>query len=254
MPFLSPNAQLSAHLLAVFLIVAGPLVSYFFERPFLRRISSSRQKLRFYAYTILSQWIIVAITLGITGFGPLFFPPAPTGGGLPAYAHVFFGVLLTAFFVLGLMPFFQSLRGEKYRAAYARAFHRSLDKASKMLPETQQERLWFAAVSLTAGVCEELLCRGFIFRYLDGIALHLPLIAVLLVASASFGLNHIYQGKVGMLKTGVAGLAFGGLFLFTGSLLLPMLLHTAIDLQALFVLSRVKALSESPPRPDSDSK
>ena len=39
-----------------------------------------------------------------------------------------------------------------------------------------------------------------------------------------------------MLKTGIAGLAFGGLFLITGSLLLPMILHAAVDLQTVFVL------------------
>jgi membrane protease YdiL (CAAX protease family) len=105
---------------------------------------------------------------------------------------------------------------------------------------THQERLWFAAVSVTAGVCEEILCRGFMIRYLDGIALHLQLSAALLLASAIFGVNHIYQGKLDMLKTGIAGVAFGGLFLLTGSLLLPMVLHCAVDLQAVFVLRPAK--------------
>jgi membrane protease YdiL (CAAX protease family) len=236
MLLLSPSAQFSAHLLAAFLILAGPVLSYFIDRPLLRRISTSRQKIRFYGYTMASSWALAATAVWITGPATLFFPPTSSGPRLPTYAHVLFGLLLTAFFALGLVPLFQTLRGEKYRAAYARAYHRSLDEASKILPETRQERLWFAAVSITAGVCEELVCRGFIFRYLDGIALHLPLVAVLLIASASFGLNHIYQGKTGMLKTGIAGLAFGGLFLITGSLLLPMILHAAVDLQTVFVL------------------
>lgn len=39
-----------------------------------------------------------------------------------------------------------------------------------------------------------------------------------------------------MLKTEIAGLAFGGLFLLTGNLLLLILLHIAIDMQTVFVL------------------
>ena len=254
MQFPSPSAQLSAHLLATFLFVVSPVLSYFVDRRLLRRISNSRQKLRFYGYTMVSSWAIAAIALWITGTGPLFFPPTPSGRGLPTSARVLFGARLAAFFLLGLMPLFQSLRGEKYRAAYARAYYRSLDEASKILPETLEERLWFSAVSITAGIYEELVCRGFVFRYLDGIALHLPLIAVLLLAAASFGLNHIYQGKTGVIKTSVAGIAFGGLFLFTGSLLLPMILHTAVDLQTVFILRSPSPVEQSSQQAGPETK
>ncbi|MGD0631083.1 MAG: CPBP family intramembrane glutamic endopeptidase [Terracidiphilus sp.] len=232
-PFL---ALLSEHLLAFVLIVVSPLVSYFYERPFLRNIANSAQKVGFYRYVLIVQWPVAAAALWISGSGNLFFPPASQGHGLPAYARILFAILLAAFFILGLMPVFQSLRGEKFRAAYAAAYRRSLNDVSKLLPETHEERLWFAAISVTAGVCEEVLCRGFMFRYLDGIALHLSLLPTILLASAVFGVNHIYQGKLGMLKTGIAGLAFGGLFLLTGNLLLPILLHIAIDMQTVVVL------------------
>ncbi len=224
------------HFLAFLLIVVSPLVSHFYERPFLRNISTSLQKVGFYRYILIVQWPVAAAALWISGPSNLFFPPASQGHGLPGYARLLFAILLATFFILGLMPVFQSLRGEKFRAAYAAAYRRSLDDVSKLLPDTQEERIWFAAISATAGVCEEILCRGFMFRYLDGIAFHLSLPVTLLLASAVFGVNHIYQGKLGMLKTGVAGLAFGGLFLLTGNLLLPILLHTAIDLQTVFVL------------------
>jgi membrane protease YdiL (CAAX protease family) len=224
------------HLLAFLLIVVSPLVSYFYERPFLRNISNSPQKVGFYRYILIVQWPVAAAALWISGPGNLFFPPANQGHGLPAYARILFGLLLAAFFILGLMPVVQSLRGERLRAVYAAAYRRSLGDVSKLLPDTREERLWFAAVCVTAGVCEEILARGFTFRYLDGIALHLSLPVTLLLASAIFGLNHIYQGKLGMLKTGIAGLAFGGLFLLTGNLLLPILLHIAIDLQTVVVL------------------
>jgi uncharacterized protein len=201
---------------------------------------------RFYWYILAAQWPVAAASLWIAGPAILYRPPATAGNGLPGAARVCVGILLAAFFVLGLMPFFQCLRGERVRAAYAGAYRRSLDQVSKLLPETSEERAWFVAISVTAGVCEEILCRGFMFRYLDGIAFHLSIPWTLLLASAIFGVNHIYQGKLGMVKTGVAGLAFGGLFLFTGSLLLPMLLHTAIDLQTVFVMRPAKVDSKEP--------
>jgi membrane protease YdiL (CAAX protease family) len=237
---------LAEHILAFLLILVSPLASYFYERPYLRAISSSRQKVAFYRYIVLAQWPVAAAALWILGPSNVLFPPTSEDPAVPSFARIVFGVLLAAFFILGLMPFFQSLRGEKYRAAYARAYHRSLDDVSKLLPETYPERLWFAGISVTAGVCEEVLCRGFMIRYLEGIALHLPLVWAILLAAAIFGVNHIYQGKLGMLKTGIAGIAFGGLFLFTGSLLLPILLHTAIDMQTVFVLRPAKPQPDEP--------
>jgi membrane protease YdiL (CAAX protease family) len=247
MPPASPYALIAAHILAFLLIVVSPLVSHFWEGPYLRTISSSRQKVRFYRYVLLVQWPVAGAALWFAGPENLYFPPASQGHGLPLVARILMGMVLAAFFLLGLMPFIQSLRGEKYRAAYARAYHRSLDQVSKLLPETHEERLWFAAVSITAGVCEEILCRGFMLRYLDGLALHMPLFAAVLLASAIFGINHIYQGKAGMLKTGIAGLFFGALFVLTGNLLLPILLHIAIDIQAVFVLRPARAEPEPLP-------
>jgi len=223
------------HSLAFLLVVVSPFVSYFFERPYLRGISSSAQKVRFYRWVLLLQWPLAVMAWCLAGASKLYFPPAQAAG-LPWQVRILLGALLAAFFVVALMPFLQSLRGERYRAAYARAYRKSLDDMSRLLPETREERWWFAGISISAGVCEEVLCRGFMFRYLDGIALHLGLGSTVLLGAAIFGINHIYQGNAGVIKTGLAGLAFGGLFVVTGSLLLPMLVHAAVDLQAVFVM------------------
>jgi membrane protease YdiL (CAAX protease family) len=53
------------------------------------------------------------------------------------------------------------------------------------------------------------------------------------LSSIAFGLAHLYQGRSGVVSTGVGGFAFGLLAMFTGSLWLPMLLHSLADLQAL---------------------
>ena len=53
--------------------------------------------------------------------------------------------------------------------------------------------------------------------------------ALILVAAVAFGLAHAYQGRVGIVTTGLLGGVMAALYLGTGSLLLPVLLHALID-------------------------
>ena len=234
----SPFSLILQSILAFLIVVAWPLVSYFIEGPLLRANLTSRQKIGFYQYILLTLWPLAAIAVGIVGAGELLRAPVTPGPDLPVWLHILFGGLVAGFFVLGFLPILQSLRGEKFRARYERAFRRSMAKAPGLLPETIQERRWFAAVSITAGVCEETLFRGFLigfFMRMPG-GLHLPISVALVLSAVAFGLNHIYQGKAGLISTTLGGLAFCGLFLLTGNLLLPMLLHAAADLQGLYIL------------------
>ena len=57
--------------------------------------------------------------------------------------------------------------------------------------------------------------------------------------AAGFGLAHWYQGRVGVLKTGLLGGLMATFYLGTGSLLWPAILHVAIDLQGGAVGRRV---------------
>ena len=234
-------------MLAFLIVVVWPLVSYLFEGPLLRANTTSRQKIGFYRYILLTQWPLAALAVGIVGAGGLLHAPVAAGPDLPVWLHLLFGGLVAGFFVLGFLPILQSLRGEKFRARYERAFRRSLAKAPGLLPETSQERRWFAAISITAGVCEEVLCRGFLIGFLMRMpgGLHIPISVALVLSAVVFGLNHIYQGKTGLISATLSGLAFGGLFLLTGSLLLPMLLHAAADLQGLFILRPSKPAEDA---------
>ena len=91
-------------------------------------------------------------------------------------------------------------------------------------------------LSLSAGVTEEITYRGLLLLTL---AIVLPSDAptglLVTVAAVSFGLAHWYQGWTGIVSTGIFGALMAGLFLVTGSLLLPMVLHTLVDLRALML-------------------
>ena len=109
------------------------------------------------------------------------------------------------------------------------------DHLGALLPGTPQERSWFGAVSVGAGISEELCFRGFLLYYL---AAYLPNTATwqrVLVTAIVFALAHIYQGWKPAIGTGVLGLILAGLYLLTRSLFLPMVVHAAVDLRVLLI-------------------
>ena len=84
----------------------------------------------------------------------------------------------------------------------------------------------FLALSLGAGVCEEIVSRGYLLAYFDSLV---GSAGAVLASSLLFGLDHAYQGIAGIMKTGVWGLLYAGAYMATDSLLAPMLLHVLID-------------------------
>jgi membrane protease YdiL (CAAX protease family) len=105
-----------------------------------------------------------------------------------------------------------------------------------ILPVTREDRRWFFLVSLTAGICEEVVYRGFLIHYLMGAPASLSVTFAVLVASLIFGLGHIYQGVRGAIGTAVLGCVFAVLFVITGNLAISILLHAIIDARILLML------------------
>jgi membrane protease YdiL (CAAX protease family) len=88
------------------------------------------------------------------------------------------------------------------------------------------------SVWVTAAFGEEMLVRGFMMNRLARLfgSTTGAWIAALLLSSVVFGLMHIYQGTMGVVATGVAGLLFGTAYLLTGrNLWVTILAHGVID-------------------------
>jgi uncharacterized protein len=105
-----------------------------------------------------------------------------------------------------------------------------------LLPDTAKERSLFGALSVGAGISEELAYRGFLIYYLGSYLPQLNLLEKVLLSSLVFGLGHLYQGWKGVLCTGIGGLVLGGLYVSTASLLVPMIVHAVLDLRVLLIL------------------
>src|SRR5256886_7931831 len=65
--------------------------------------------------------------------------------------------------------------------------------AERILPQSTVELLPYLALAITAGLCEELLYRGFAMAILAHLGLQAW--AVVLLSSVLFGLAHSYQGR-----------------------------------------------------------
>jgi membrane protease YdiL (CAAX protease family) len=103
-----------------------------------------------------------------------------------------------------------------------------------LLPRTRGELPYGAALSVSAGVFEELLFRlglpALIFA-VTGDAL-----AAFLGATLLFGVLHLYQGALGIVFSTVLGAVFVLLYLVTGSIVVPIVLHTIIDLRSMVLI------------------
>jgi membrane protease YdiL (CAAX protease family) len=110
-----------------------------------------------------------------------------------------------------------------------------LETLAWYLPSSPAERRWFVAVAVSAGVCEEVLYRGFLLRYLTAHAPALGGTGAVLVAALMFAVAHTYQGVTGVVATGLMALGFTALFVASGSLWLPMLMHVLVDLRVLLL-------------------
>jgi membrane protease YdiL (CAAX protease family) len=105
-----------------------------------------------------------------------------------------------------------------------------------LVPHTRTEYRWFVALSITAGVCEELLYRGFLTWAL---ASYMPVVAAILIVSVTFGFGHAYLGRRGIINAAVVGLVMSIVVLASGWLIPAMVIHALIDISSAIVGYRV---------------
>ena len=97
---------------------------------------------------------------------------------------------------------------------------------------------WLFLVWVVVVFTEEIIFRGFLmseFVYIVG-STRLGFVFSVLASAALFGLAHWYQGPAGALSTGVVGIALGALFVWGGTVWLPIMAHGFIDTVSLVVI------------------
>lgn len=115
------------------------------------------------------------------------------------------------------------------------AMRRSLESSAILLPSTPIERKWYAAAAITAGICEELLYRGFLMRYILTTFPVLDWLVVAILSGIIYGLSRAYQGFRGISQTALTGFSFAIVYVLSGSLLPAMVFHILAELRNLML-------------------
>ena len=207
-------------------------VAPFIDLPISRRLQaapSAGKRLRLYRFLIIFLWLLAAFSWIYRGGAEIRMTHAP-GEALWLFGAQWrtwgIAALVTLFFAVALKPGIDCILRPGRVAAYTRA----MKSIAWFLPHDVQQRRWFVWLSITAGVCEEWILRGVVPHGLHARA-GFSLTAALLISSMLFGWNHLYQGWAAIGSTALIGFALGLLALLSGGLLLPILLHCALDLQ-----------------------
>jgi membrane protease YdiL (CAAX protease family) len=217
--------HLPDHMLFVMLAVLFPLRAATFGYRRLEQAEAGdvpRVRMWLYRQIIAIQWSLAALAVLLW---VVFRRPWSDIGLKPQVTWGLIGVLAGLLIVVLLMALQQRGAGAEADARMRQRMHH----LERMLPHDERELRWFSAVALTAGICEELLYRGYLIWYLQH---WLSLALAVAVAAIIFGAGHFYQGVRGMLLTAVVGAFLAGVYLVSGSLFAAMAIHALMDLHA----------------------
>ncbi|HEY7862569.1 MAG TPA: CPBP family intramembrane glutamic endopeptidase [Thermoanaerobaculia bacterium] len=237
------DANLIDHLLFLLMALALPIEARREYRRLLAKASPQARR-RAWKLTIAGQW---GLSLGLIAWWLYQKRPLPSLGLAPIAGGAGSAFAIGAALVAVGFLVWQLVAVRKGGAA-REALRSQIAPVEALLPHDAPELRLFMAVAVTAGICEELLYRGFMFWYLERLG---GTVLAVVVSALLFGVAHVYQGVSGLWKAGIAGLATAGLRVLTGSLWVPMVLHGAVDV--LGGLTAREALEPAPPQSDREA-
>ncbi len=216
-------------ILAILFGVLLPIVSGLRSREVFKEIGSyfdSRAKKRFYignsfflaimAMVVLAAWYFFGRPFDVLGFAT----PEENGKTYPWW-------LIILFIMLYLMDVLHSVLNPHE----LQETKDQLETQTPFMPTLWREMPAYFLMCVSAGVCEEIVFRGFLVNFFKSIFNGFPAQAAwtLITPSLIFAAAHYYQGAKAVFKILVLSMLFGLIFWMTGSLYIVMLLHFLVD-------------------------
>jgi membrane protease YdiL (CAAX protease family) len=204
---------------AVFLLILFGSAALMYVSASRMRTVEQPRRVVFYITTITWEWLLMGYVLfGVRRHGTSLWEVM--GARWKNAKNVFrdMGIALLfwvlALIVLGVV-------------AHLLHYERMGQNVRFLAPEGSTESVLWIAVSLTAGVCEETIFRGYLQKQLIAWTGNAP--AGVLLSAAAFGVGHIYQGAKATVVIGVYGLLFGILAQLRRSVRPGMMAHALHD-------------------------
>ena len=220
------------HMLFAYTVLVEPFLRINFFRAFKKQINiDTSARLLFYRTQILWEWswVIVLVIIVAPASIPLaalgLTPPKPIGWIIMAV--LLLGIGLSVVLIRRSPGAMASMQG-------------SLEASMILLPSTDTERRWYAATAITAGICEELLYRGFLIPYLHYNFKVQDWTIIAVLSGIIYGLSRLYQGFKGFSQTALTGFAYTYVYLFSGSVVPAMVFHILVELRTLLLWQPVE--------------
>jgi membrane protease YdiL (CAAX protease family) len=209
----------------ILLICLGlPLLAWFSKKKLDEGLVVPRMAL--YGEALILQGLLLLISYGVASVARVRLFLAPE---IDAKA-ILLGAGLLALALVSMVI------GWRFAGPRARA------RLSMLLPSNAAERAVWIAVSVTAGVSEEVAFRGMLPILLTRQARSFAL--AIAISAVAFALAHLLQGWAATLFVGAFGLLFHALVWITGGLWTAIAVHILYDIVAGLTLGRLIA---SPP-------
>lgn len=194
-----------------------------------------------YVSALVYQWLLGLLTYAVLlldGEGPGdigFLPIPPVMGAVIALAILVLGT--------GVIAGSEGLKGRWGEPPSA--------LRAKLIPRTGSDVLLFALLSLSAGICEEFIFRGYLVSRLSRLSGSMQAAAI--VSALLFGLGHANYGWTGIVRAALLGWVLTVPLFLAGSLFPSVVAHAAIDLFAgLWFLPRLERRDFLPSPPPVD--
>jgi membrane protease YdiL (CAAX protease family) len=212
---------------AAVLLIGYPIADYVVTSRLKR---SAEPRKGFYAWTLGTEWLLTFTVVGLL---------LRHGLALSSVGEALGRRIITIGFVgagLILVAVVAAYNRKRIAQLSPERLSKVMHRAGPLVPRSGVERALFVFVALTAGFCEELLYRGWLWRFFGDLTGHLWIAVVL--SAVAFGFAHAYQGRAGIISTGIVGLLFSVPVLLTNSLIPVQVIHAGIDLMNGLLLSR----------------
>ncbi len=107
-----------------------------------------------------------------------------------------------------------------------------LSDLNHVMPSTLDDYKHFIFLAFAAGICEEIIFRGFLINYIlaNTVGSDYAFQIAFLLPSFVFAISHIYQGLESVFKIFTISLLFGAIYIHSQSLLIVMVIHVLVDL------------------------
>lgn len=219
------NTTLFDHGLVFIIAIAYPIAGYIGFRRLLQRVAAGEpvKRLELYRNTLIGHWSLffIFVAIWVAAARPW------SAVGLDLHPHLWAGVgaVLTA---LGIVTLVKQLRQVQNATPEERdGIAKRFGKLSIIIPHNRAELARFYGLAVTAGIVEEILWRGFLIWYLTQF---MPLWAAAVISTIGFALAHAYQGLANLPQITAVSAALTALYLVSGSLWFPIVLHAAVDI------------------------